>query len=268
MRVTWDPARYLSFADERQRPLVDLVARVRTRDARLVVDLGCGPGTAAALLLERWPAARVVGVDSSPEMLARAARVASAPRVCFEQADLRTWEPDGPPDVVVANAVLQWVPDHVEVIGRFAGLLAPGGSLALQVPGNFGAPSHTAMRQLAGSGRWPLPAGLLRESPVLRERPVLEPAGYLSVLTGLGLDADVWETTYLHVLTGTDPVLEWTRGTALRPLLEVLGDDAASFEAAYAAALREAYPPDAAGRTVLPFRRIFAVGRRPGPVDG
>ena len=263
MSVIWDPARYSAFAGERERPFAELVARVRTRDARSVVDLGCGPGTATVQLLERWPAARVVGVDSSPAMLARAARVARAPRLCFEQADLTTWEPDEPPDVVVANAVLQWVPDHVEVIGRFAALLAPGGSLALAVPGNFGAPSHTCMRQLAASGRWPVPAGLLRESPVL------EPAGYLSVLTGLGLDADVWETTYLHVLTGPDPVLDWVRGTALRPLLAVLGDrDAASFEAEYAAALREAYPPDPAGRSVLPFRRIFAVGLRPGTAAG
>jgi trans-aconitate 2-methyltransferase len=261
--VTWDPTRYLAFAGERERPFAELVARVPTLAARLVVDLGCGPGTATAQLLERWPDARVVGVDSSPAMIARAARLALAPRLCFEQADLRTWEPDGPPDVVVTNAVLQWIPEQVEVIGRFASLLTPGGSLALQVPGNFGAPSHASMRELAASGRWPVPAGLLRESPVL------EPAGYLSVLTGLGLDADVWETTYLHVLTGTDPVLDWVRGTALRPLLAVLGErDAASFEAAYAAALREVYPPDAAGRTLLPFRRIFAVGRRPGPPGG
>ena len=259
MSVSWDPARYLAFAGERERPFVELVARVRTLDARLVVDAGCGPGTATAQLLERWPAARVVGVDSSPAMIARARGAARAPRLSFEQADLSTWEPDEAPDVVVANAVLQWVPDHVEVVGRFAAALAPGGSLALQVPGNFGAPSHTSMRALAASGRWPVPAGLVRESPVL------EPAGYLSVLTGLGLDADVWETTYLHVLTGPDPVLDWVRGTALRPLLAALGqDDAASFEATYAAALREAYPPDAAGQTVLPFRRIFAVGRRPG----
>lgn len=263
MSVTWDPDRYSAFAGERERPFADLVARVRTADVRFVVDLGCGPGTATVQLLERWPAARVVGVDSSPAMLARAARAARAPRLFFEQADLTTWEPDEPPDVVVANAVLQWVPDHVEVIGRFAALLAPGGSLALQVPGNFGEPSHTSMRELAASGRWRLPAGLLRQSPVL------EPAGYLSVLTGLGLDADVWETTYLHVLSGANPVLDWVRGTALRPLLAVLDDrDAASLEAEYATALREAYPPDPAGRTVLPFRRIFAVGRRPERSDG
>ncbi len=258
MSSDWDPARYLAFADERSRPLSELLARVVTTQARLVIDLGCGPGSSTLPLLERWPAARVVGVDSSPAMIARATVAARGPRVSFVKADIGNWEPEEAPDVVVANAVLQWVPEHVSVIERFASVLAPGGSLAIQVPGNFGEPSHALMRELAASGRWPVPPGLLRESPVL------EPGGYLSVLAGLGLDADVWSTTYLHVLDGPDPVLEWVRGTALRPVLAALGDEAPSFEAAYAAALREAYPPDATGRTVLAFRRIFAVGRRLG----
>lgn len=263
MTTVWDPARYLAFAGERERPFHDLVGRVRTEHPRFVVDLGCGPGTATAQLLRRWPEARVVGVDASPAMIARAGELARAPRLCFLEADVTTWEPDGAPDVIVANALWQWVPDHPTVLERLAGRLAAGGSLAFQVPGNFAAPSHALLRELASSGRWPIPPGLVREAPVL------EPAGYLELLHRLGLEGDVWETTYLHVLQGADPVLDWVRGTALRPVLGVLRpDDAAEFEAAYGAALRAAYPADGAGRTVLPFRRIFAVGRRPAGEGG
>lgn len=257
MSTVWDPARYLAFAGERERPFHELVNRIRTEPAGLVVDLGCGPGTATAQLADRWPDARVVGVDSSPEMIARADERARPPRLTFVRADVTAWEPDGAPDVIVANALWQWVPSHLEVLGRLAGRLAAGGTLAFQVPGNFDAPSHTLLRALASSGRWPLPAGLLREAPVL------EPAGYLDLLARLGLEGDVWETTYLHVLHGADPVLDWVRGAALRPVLGALAPEAAAeFEAAYGAALRAAYPADGGGRTVLPFRRIFAVGYR------
>ncbi len=258
MTAEWDPERYLGFAEQRERPFLELVARVPTDPAGLVVDLGCGPATTTAKLLARWPRARVLGVDSSPAMLARAARLAHPPRLSLLLADVTTWEPDEAPDVILANAVWQWVPGHAEVIERLAGRLAPGGSIAFQVPGNFDAPSHVLLRTLVADGRWALPPGPVREAPVL------QPAGYLERLARLGLDADVWETTYLHVLRGEDPVLEWVRGTALRPLLAALDpDDAASLEAAYGEALREAYPPDGDGRTILPFRRIFAVGHRP-----
>ncbi|MHB8505759.1 MAG: methyltransferase domain-containing protein [Acidimicrobiales bacterium] len=245
---SWDPVSYLAFAGERERPFGELVGRVGVARPSLVVDLGCGPGTATVSLLTRWPTARVIGVDSSAAMLARAEEVADPPRLSFVLADIRDWEPPEPPDVVIANAVLQWVPGHEELIARLAARLAPGGALALQVPGNFDQPSHTLLRQLA-------PPGLLRDAPVL------DPAGYLRLLQGAGLVADVWETTYLHVLAGPDPVLEWVRGTALRPVLDALDAGAAAeLEAEYAARLRAAHPADASGMTVLPFRRVFAVG--------
>ncbi len=248
---SWDPACYLACAGERERPFHELVARVGVADPSFVVDLGCGPGTATVSLLTRWPAARVVGVDSAAAMLARADEVADPPRLSFVLSDIRDWEPPEPPDVVIANAVLQWVPGHEALIGRLAARLPPAGALAFQVPGNFERPTHTLLRQLA-------PPGLLRDAPVL------EPAGYLRLLQAAGLAADVWETTYLHVLTGPDPVLEWVRSTALRPVLDALDAGAAAeLEAEYAARLRAAYPPDGEGRTVLPFRRIFAVGHRP-----
>jgi trans-aconitate 2-methyltransferase len=255
--AAWDPAAYLRYAGERSRPFAELLARVDARSPGSVVDMGCGEGTATASLAVRWPSARVTGVDSSPEMLAAAA---GSPRVTFALGDLRTWRPPGPVDVVVSNAALHWVPGHAEVLARWAAWLAPAGWLAVQVPGNFRAPTHALLAELCRAPRW---ADRLADAGP-RPDAVLEPAGYLDVLSAAGLAADVWETTYLHVLTGPDPVLAWVRGTVLRPVLARLGEDeAAAFTAEYAAALRTAYPVRADGTTVLPFRRIFAVGARP-----
>ena len=256
----WDPARYLRFAGERARPFADLVARVDAESPETVVDLGCGEGALTASLAQRWPGARVTGVDSSAAMLAAAAAHAVTGRVEFAAGDVRDWQPDGPVDVVVSNAVLHWVPGHEQVLNAWAGRLTPGGWLAVQVPGNFRGPTHALLADLCRSPRWaPRLAGA---AP--RPDAVLEPAGYLDVLTSAGLTADVWETTYLHVLTGADPVLAWVRSTVLRPVLALLDeDDAAGLTGAYAAALRQAYPARPDGTTLLPFRRIFAVGSRP-----
>lgn len=257
--MRWDPQLYGRWADERARPFTDLLSRVDVADPDLVVDLGCGPGGLTASLARRWPSSRVVGVDSSAEMIAAARSLDAgdvAPRLAFVEADLREWTPDAPVDVVVSNAVLQWVPGHVDLLPRFASWLAPGGVLALQVPGNFGSPAHTLLRELAGSPRWRsrLPAAPRVSTP--------DPLDYLTRLAGLGLRVDAWETTYLHLLDGPDPVLEWMRGTGLRPTLAALDDDEqAAFSAEYAERLRAAYPEQPFG-TVLPFRRVFAVARR------
>ena len=256
----WDTGTYLAFADERGRPFADLVARVRHGAPARVVDLGCGEGALTASLARRWPDARVVGVDSSPAMLAAAARYAEPGRVDFVEGDVRDWVPDSPVDVLVCNAVLHWVPGHAELLTRWADLLAPGGELAVQVPGNFRAPTHTLLTELCRSPRWS--ARLASAAP--RPDAVLEPAGYLDVLTAAGLEADVWETTYLHVLTGDDPVLTWVRGTVFRPVLAALDDaEVEDLTKAYAGLLRAAYPRRPDGSTVLPFRRVFVVGRRP-----
>jgi trans-aconitate 2-methyltransferase len=258
--AAWDPATYLRFGDERARPFVDLVARVGAAAPRTVVDLGCGEGALTASLAQRWPGARVTGIDSSATMLAAAAAYAVPGQVEFAQGDVRDWRPDGQVDVLVTNAVLHWVPGHDRLLAGWASALAPGGWLAMQVPGNFGAPTHTLLADLCRSARW---ADQVGDVPPGTDS-VLEPAGYFDVLTSGGLVADVWETTYLHVLTGADPVLTWVRSTQLRPVLARLGEnDAAEFTAAYAAALREAYPVRPDGTTLLPFRRIFAVGTRP-----
>jgi trans-aconitate 2-methyltransferase len=257
--VRWDPEQYLRFADERSRPFHDLLARIPAPDARLVADVGCGPGTLTRLLAERWPGARVEGVDSSYEMVQRAeAELADlGERAVAILADAREWRPPGPVDVLVSNATLQWVPGHLELLERFVGWLAPGGWLAVQVPGNFGEPSHTLLADVAARPRW---EGQLAEIP----RPsVEEPGTYLAQLAELGLHVDAWETTYLQVLPGEDAVLRWMRGTGLRPVLSALPDDdaRAAFEAEYGELLRRAYPPQAFG-TVLPYRRIFFVAQR------
>jgi trans-aconitate 2-methyltransferase len=258
--AAWDPAVYLRFGDERSRPFVDLLARVDAGASSTVVDLGCGEGALTASLAQRWPGARVTGVDSSATMLSAAAAHAVPGRVEFTAGDVQEWQPAGPVDVVVSNAVLHWVPGHERLLAQWADWLTPGGWLAVQVPGNFGAPTHTLLDELCRSPRW---ADRLADAGPRRDA-VLEPAGYFDVLTTAGLTADVWETTYVHVLSGPDPVLAWVRSTQLRPVLAQLDeDDAAEFTAAYAAALREAYPMRPDGTTLLPFRRIFAVGHRP-----
>ncbi|MFC6090576.1 trans-aconitate 2-methyltransferase [Saccharothrix lopnurensis] len=245
----WDPARYLAFADHRSRPFRELVARVGATSPRRVVDLGCGPGNLTLELAERWPSAVVEALDSSPEMVAEARARGVDARV----ADVASWEPGPDVDVVVTNAVLQWVPGHEELLRGWVRALPSGAWLAVQVPGNFAAPSHRLVRDLV-ERRWPALRGLLRESPVL------DPAGYAEVLSGAAVDA--WETTYLQRLEGEDAVLEWITGTALRPVRAALDDEGwAEFRALLAPRLREVYPPRADGTTWFPFRRVFAVAR-------
>ncbi|MGY1802777.1 trans-aconitate 2-methyltransferase [Blastococcus sp. SYSU D00922] len=257
--AAWDPAGYLRFAGERARPFAELLSRVAADAPARVVDLGCGEGSLTASLARRWPGAHVTGIDSSPEMLAAAAASAVPGRVEFELGDVREWAAGEPVDVVVSNAVLHWVPGHERLLTRWAGGLRPGGWLAVQVPGNFRAPTHALLAALCRSPRW---AGRLAGAAPDPDA-VLDPLGYLDVLTAAGLSADAWETTYLHVLRGPDPVLGWVRSTVLRPVLALLpDDDATRFTAEYAAGLREAYPPRLDGTTVLPFRRVFAVGSR------
>jgi trans-aconitate 2-methyltransferase len=257
----WDPGQYLRFADERSRPFFDLLGRVAAERPGLVVDLGCGPGQLTATLADRWPEAEVQGIDSAPEMIEAASRLLRepgvSPRLSFRLGDLRDWRPDRPVDVIVSNAVLQWVPDVAPLLVRWTGLLAPDGFLAFQVPGNYDQPSHVILRELAASDRWrPLLAG------VGWGRQAADPAAYVDLLARAGCEVDAWETTYVHVLRGADPVLDWYKGSGLRPVLAALpADPAADFLAAYGARVRDAYPAAPYG-TVFPFRRVFVVARR------
>jgi trans-aconitate 2-methyltransferase len=258
----WDPAQYLSFADERSRPFFDLTGRIAAVSPRSVVDLGCGPGQLTASLGDRWPDADVLGIDSSAEMIGAADRLASAETrrpgtLRFRAEDVCDWRAAEPVDVIVSNAVLQWVPSHLELLPQWAGWLADGGWLAFQLPGNYDQPSHAILRELASSDRW-----RSELAAVELNRQSADPAVYLDLLARHGLAVDAWETTYLHVLTGPDPVTEWYKGTGLRPVLAALEPaQAAEFVREYGERARKAYPPAEYG-TLLPFRRVFVVAHK------
>ncbi|MFG1991370.1 trans-aconitate 2-methyltransferase [Actinoplanes sp. NPDC048988] len=249
----WDPAVYARYGTERSRPFFDLVNRVGAASPRAVVDLGCGPGELTLALAERWPSARLTGIDSSPEMIEKA-RAHGGPAV-FEIGDVRDYRPAADVDVLVTNATLQWVPGHQDLLARWAGELPAGGWLAMQVPGNFGAPSHRLLREVGR--RYGL-------GDVLREAPVDDPVDYAGLLVAAGAEVDAWETTYVHLLPAHEPehpVLRWMEGTALRPVKAALDENAwQSFRADLARELAGAYP--AAGDYVaFPFRRVFVVAR-------
>jgi trans-aconitate 2-methyltransferase len=255
----WDAGQYLRFGGERARPFFDLVAQVGATDPRYVADLGCGPGNLTAALAQRWPGATVVGVDGSPEMIAaaRATATEAAPSLSFELGDVWDWRPERPVDVLTCNAVLQWVPGHDELLLRWADLLAPDGWLAFQLPGNFDQPSHVIVKELATSPRW---RALLADARLNRQAG--DPADYVSLLARPGFEVDAWETSYLHILHGENPVLEWTKGSTLRPVLSLLDEEQAdAFVREYGERLAQTYHQQPFG-TLFPFRRVFAVVHR------
>ena len=251
----WNPQTYLTFADQRGRPFFDLLGRVGAESPKRVADLGCGPGNLTQQLARRWPEAVLEAVDSSPEMVA-AARERG---IDAELADIAAWVPGPETEVVFSNAALQWVPGHAELMVRWAGLLQPGAWIAIQVPGNFDAPSHLAIRRLAGEQRWSKVLGdFAFRTPAVVETPIR----YAELLTEAGCRVDAWETTYIHELSGQDAVLNWITGTALTPVRDRLSDELwQQFRAELIPLLDEAYPIRPDGRTYFPFRRIFVVAQ-------
>jgi trans-aconitate 2-methyltransferase len=255
----WDPAPFQRYADERSRPFFELVGRISTEAPRAVVDLGCGPGYLTATLARRWPRARVTGLDASTEMIEKA-RTGGWP-VEFAVRDLRGWTPEPDVDLVVSNAALQWVPDHEELLLRWVDSLPAGAELAVQVPGNWDAPSHRALRAVAGEDPW---RGRLADAAAAR--PVPDAEGYARLLLSAGCAVDAWETTYVHLLptpaAATEhPVLRWMEGTALRPVRATLGEgEWAEFLRRLGARLADAYPV-VDGHVPFPFRRVFVVAR-------
>ncbi|MGK5631643.1 trans-aconitate 2-methyltransferase [Streptomyces sp. URMC 123] len=266
--ATWDPNQYLRHSGHRVRPFHDLLHRIPelphgNRPPR-IADLGCGPGNVTALLAGRWPDAIITGYDTSADMLDKAAEYAGPTpgggRLDFRYGDAATWVPDEPFDLIVSNAALQWVPNHPQSFPAWTDALYPGGTFAFQVPANFTAPSHALLGELCDAPRWrDRLSGYGR-----RFVHILEPWEYLTLLADLGCEAHTWETTYVQLLQGEDPVLDWVKGTALRPVLTALADDPEAreeFLGQYRDLLRKAYPAGPHG-TVFPFRRIFAVARK------
>lgn len=263
-RPTWDPQLYTRYADQRGRPYLDLTNQITTTDPTTVVDLGCGPGTMTALLADRWPRAAVLGIDASAQMISRATAERTRANLEFEVRTIEDWRPEpGSVDVIVANASLQWVPSHVDLLPLWNEALRPGGAIAFQLP-PCGSPAQRLFATVATSERWNAELGAIARGsgPWSERTPTRSAEEYLALLSDLGLAATVWETTYLHVLDGQDPVLDWFAGTALLPYFEALDEpDRAAFRAEVAEGLRRAYPKGPHG-TVLPFRRIFAVATR------
>ncbi len=249
----WDPAQYLKFADERTRPALDLLARVGDPSPKTVFDLGCGPGNVTALLRRRWPDARVTGVDRSEAMLAIAR--ANHPGIEFVAADIAAFRPETPAGVIVSNAALHWLSDHASLFPALARALASGGALAVQMPHVNDQSSHLLMAESARSGSWGAKA-----LAALPRYPRHQPADYYGWLAPLCRTVDIWETTYLHALSGPDAVAEWMKGAALRPLLAALSpEEQDGFFADYRVRLAREYPRRADGTTLFPFRRLFIV---------
>jgi trans-aconitate 2-methyltransferase len=252
--MVWNPSVYMAYGDERTRPAVELVARIRSEKPARVIDLGCGPGNSTAVLAARWPDAKLEGLDSSPDMLAQARH--SEVRAEWIEADLASWSAQERYSVIFSNATLQWLADHQALIPRLMGLVEPGGTFAFQLPHNMGAPSHVLMREAAAAGPW------VAKLQNVREVAVLSPADYFEIFAACGARADIWETEYLHILEGEDAVYKWVSATGLRPFVQALdNDERDGFVADYKRRLNSAYPPRQDGKTLFPFKRLFAVAQ-------
>ena len=259
MPTDWNPALYRRFEDERTRPARDLLARIPLPSATHAVDLGCGPGNSTELLLERFPSASVSGLDTSQAMLQSARE--RLPQCSFQLSDVSAWQPQQAPDVLFANAVLQWVPGHEALLPRLFANLAPGGALAIQMPDNLSEPSHRAMREVAADSRW---AALIGDAAAVRA-PILAASEYYDLLAPRAARVEIWRTTYQHPLESAAAIVEWLRATGLRPFLEPLSEPQRSaFLAEYEARIAQAYPPRADGKSLLAFPRLFIVAQRSG----
>lgn len=254
--MNWSAHQYSVFERERTRPVRDLVAAIPTQDVRNAIDLGCGPGNSTEVLAARFAQARVSGLDSSEDMLAAARK--RLPDVPFELGDIETWQTAGLFDVILANASLQWLPDHASLYPRLASQLTPGGSLAVQTPDNLEEPAHVLAREVAADGPWSAKIGAIRH-PARHD-----PAFYVQLLKPHCEALDVWRTTYFHPLSGGAPaVVEWFKTSALRPYLAPLNEEErAEYLQRYLAAISQAYPALADGTVLLPFPRLFIVAVR------
>jgi len=254
--MAWNPDHYLAFGDHRLRPAVDLLDKVALAAPAAIDDLGCGAGNVTRLLAQRWPGAAITAIDNSPDMLARARQ--EQLDVAWIEADIAAYAPERSADLVFSNAALQWLGDHRRLFPHLLTTMAPGGVLAVQMPRNHATPSQTLIGDVARAGPW-------REklAPVLPRVAASEPAFYYELLARMAARLDIWETEYLHVLDGDDPVVAWTSSTSLRPVLDALAaGEREAFLAEYTARVRDAYPPRPNGQTLFGFRRLFIVATR------
>jgi trans-aconitate 2-methyltransferase len=253
--TTWEPRTYLRYAEVRFRAGLDLIAHIPKNDYRTIYDLGCGTGYLTHLLAENFPHATVTGIDSSAEMLAEARR--EFPKLTWLQADISLWRPSPAADLIFSNAALHWVPNHATFVPSLMDWLRPGGVLAVQMPQHFASPSHIELKKLVQQPRW---RAKLRH---LLLAPIPAPETYWQWLSPKSSSLDVWETIYLQVLDGKDPVVNFMSGTALRPFLTVLAEnEGRQFIAAFARRMAVAYPPQSSGQTLFPFRRLFFIAQR------
>lgn len=263
--MTWNPDQYLRFSDQRRRPAIDLLAQVDLAAPKLIYDLGCGPGNVTHLLKQRWPEARVIGVDSSPEMLNKAR--ATDASIEWIEADLAQWRPDAKADLVFSNATLQWIDHHQTLLPAIAAMVADDGMLALQLPRNQQSPTHVGMIEAIKAGPWAAKLQVFLERPLWVERPWNRSQGvphwYWDSLRQSGFVADIWETEYLHVLAGDNAVVEWLKGSSLKPLLDALDDPwRGEFLADFTRRMAAAYPQREDGATLMPFKRLFIIAKR------
>jgi trans-aconitate 2-methyltransferase len=250
----WSAEQYLKFEDERTRPPRDLLAQVPLTDARKIVDIGCGPGNSTELLVKRWPNATVIGIDTSTAMLRQARE--RLPKVTFVEANVAHWVPPDGTDLLFANAVFQWVPGHLKHLQRLLGRMPEGGVLAAQIPDSLDEPAHLLMREVAGEGPW---SKQLAEKARLRDE-VPEPGGYYDALSPLCRHLDIWHTIYNHPLPDATGIVEWVKGTGLRPIMEMLEtSERKQYLAEYTARVAAAYHPQADGKVLFRFPRIFIV---------
>ncbi|WP_458757455.1 trans-aconitate 2-methyltransferase [Afipia sp. TerB] len=250
----WSAQQYLKFEDERTRPARDLLAQIPLDDARHVIDIGCGPGNSTELLAQRWPQAQITGIDTSADMLRQARE--RLPNHKFIEANISHWSPPAGTDLMFANAIFQWVPDHLSQLKRLASALPEGGVLAVQMPDNLDQPSHALMREVAALEPW-------RETlaAAAGARDLLPPPGvYYDALKPVARRFDIWHTIYNHLLDDAAAVVEWVKGTGLRPFVDPLeNQQRKEFLELYKARIAEVYKPQADGKVLFEFRRLFMV---------
>lgn len=253
--MTWDPAQYLTFGGHRIRPAIDLLAAIPMEGPASILDLGCGTGNMTGFMQGRWPDAEITGLDNSPDMLAKARE--AHPDMTWIEADVEAWQPEAPYDIVYSNAVLHWVPGHGALFPNLLKWVKPGGYLAIQMPRNFTARSHTTVYETIRGGAW-----RSRLEPMIRDEPTSPPNFYYDLLTPLVQSLDLWETEYQQILEGENPVPEYVKGTWLKPFIDALEEpEKSEFEAEYKKGVLVHYPPQSDGKTLFPFRRLFIVAQ-------